>query len=251
MPYRITPTDLRNLGRRYLGTKEDPPNSNRQMFGAWYGLNGVYWCAEYASFLLYTLGFRFKDASTKKGWSYVPAIVAWGQKHRCVSRTPHFGDMACYLNGDEHHVGFVFGLRSGQFLLHSGNSGPASLSNGGEVCEEWRNIVPNGGEWVFVTPPWPHYDTQVPATPVPAKKTVAPVQRQLALTSPLTTGDDVGWVQNRLRQLGLRTLAADKRYDPVTAGQVKVFQKDQGLVADGVVGPITLVHLQDAKKAVA
>jgi hypothetical protein len=249
MPYRQTPTDLRNLARRYLGTKEDPAGSNRQMFGAWYGMNGVFWCAEYVSYVLYLLGFRFAGATTKKGWSYVPSIVDWGKKYKRISRTPHFGDVACYLNGDEHHTGFVFGLRKGEFLLHSGNSGPSSLSNGGMVYEEWRSVVPSHGEWYFVTPPWPHYDTQTPAKPVPARKSAAPIHRHLALVSPIMTGSDIGWLQNRLRQLGLRTIRADKRYDEVTRKQVIAFQKSQGLTVDGVVGPITAAHLQDAKKA--
>jgi hypothetical protein len=244
MPYNITPQDAVNLARRYKGTKESPDGSNLQMFGAWYGMNGVYWCAEFASFILYTLGMRIKGATTAKGWSYVPAIVAWGQKNKRISRTPHLGDLACLMNGNEHHVEIVSNpkIKSGYFRSIGGNTGPASISNGGMVDEHDHPI---SDLWYFVTPPY-EAPTVHPA-PTGKKTSPAPVNRQLALVSPLQTGNDIGWVQNRLKQLGFRTIPANKIYDEVTAKQVAAFQAHVGLKKDAVVGPVTLAHLQSGK----
>lgn len=236
-----TAGDVLAVARRYIGVKENPAGSNQQQFGAWYGVQGQPWCAIFSSFCLHVAGYRWTDATTAKGFSYCPSIVAWGKKHSRISRTPHLGDLAVAVNGSRpHHVELVSRKPTGDgtFMSIGGNTGSSNLSNGGEVLEHIHTI---GTSWVFVSP----YYTTAAAPTKHLHLIGGPVRRNLALTSPLTTGNDVGWVENRLRQLGYlpKAYKASKRYGPVVHNAVVKFQRDHRLTVDGVAGPVTADHL--------
>jgi N-acetylmuramoyl-L-alanine amidase len=53
-----------------------------------------------------------------------------------------------------------------------------------------------------------------------------------------SVGTDVGTLQGKLVSFGAH-LVLNSDFDPATLAAVKVFQKDHGLVADGIVGPLT------------
>lgn len=71
---------------------------------------------------------------------------------------------------------------------------------------------------------------------------VAYGQRLLRLTQPMLTGADVSNVQRALNAKGF-ALATDGVFGPLTAGAVTQFQRDSGLVPDGIVGPRTRAAL--------
>ena len=58
-------------------------------------------------------------------------------------------------------------------------------------------------------------------------------------------GSEVTELQDMLRELGLYTIAVDGRYGKGTVGAVKAFQREAGLKADGIAGPLTLGALYD------
>ena len=237
--------DVIAVARRYIGVKEAPAGSNQQQFGVWAHMNGVPWCAIFSSFCLYVAGYRWTDATYPWGFSYCPSVVAWGKKHGRISRTPHLGDLAVAVNGSRpHHVEIVSRKPAddGTFTSIGGNTGPANLSNGGEVLEHSHTI---GTSWVFVSP----FYTATAASTVKRQTVGGPVKRNLALTRPLTAGNDVGWVENRLRQLHYLpgTYKATKRYSPKVHDAVVKFQHDHGLTTDGICGPITGDHLAAGK----
>lgn len=68
--------------------------------------------------------------------------------------------------------------------------------------------------------------------------------RDLHLTSPFLSGDDVLACQQRLLALGFKPGACDGVFGPATAGAVAAFQKAAGLKADGSVGQVTRGALQ-------
>lgn len=39
------------LAINQIGHKEDPPDSNKTMYGEWFGMNGVPWCAIFVSWV--------------------------------------------------------------------------------------------------------------------------------------------------------------------------------------------------------
>ncbi len=63
--------------------------------------------------------------------------------------------------------------------------------------------------------------------------------RLLQYRLPLIRGEDVIAAQKRLRALGFSTGAIDGIYGARTEGEIRKFQEQQGLRADGIVGPIT------------
>ncbi len=73
--------------------------------------------------------------------------------------------------------------------------------------------------------------------------TATPGSRLLTLTTPHLTGPDVRQLQAELAKWGL-PLAPDGVFGPTTQQAVAQFQRGQGLVADGIVGPQTWARLQ-------
>ena len=76
----------------------------------------------------------------------------------------------------------------------------------------------------------------------------ATAERTLSVTSPMMSGQDVHDVQERLAELGYSPGVADGIYGDATAAAVRMFQAEQGLEVDGVVGPRTRAALATAKK---
>src|SRR6266536_2489492 len=58
-----------------------------------------------------------------------------------------------------------------------------------------------------------------------------------------STGPEVANLQDRLRDLGFAPGPTDSSFGPTTEAAVIAFQTSMGLVADGVVGPLTAAAL--------
>jgi len=67
--------------------------------------------------------------------------------------------------------------------------------------------------------------------------------RMLYLRSPMTRGDDVTDLQQRLGSLGFDAGYVDGIFGPDTEAAVRTFQQNQAVTADGVVGPDTVQGL--------
>lgn len=126
--------------RKHLGERESPMGSNRTPFGAWYGWNGVAWCAIFESYCFAHSGWkRFHYASVE--------MIYWdaraGRNGMRIVQTPQLGDLVLYrLHGDSFaHTGFfVRWLTKGSsFRDLGGNTGPSDISNGGMVLEQTRS----------------------------------------------------------------------------------------------------------------
>jgi hypothetical protein len=63
--------------------------------------------------------------------------------------------------------------------------------------------------------------------------------RNLFVTSPFITGEDVSAVQSRLIDLGYDPGPVDGVFGPRTEAAVRQYQQNSGLAVDGIVGPIT------------
>jgi hypothetical protein len=143
-----------------IGVRESPPGSNRQKYGEWYGMNGVAWCAIFATFCYDSLG---ESPSFVKGrnYAYVPYIVGDARAARnglLVTGSPIPGDLVCYdwdFNGEHDHVGlFERWLdSSGNFSTVEGNTGYSDYSNGGQVMRCTRNSRSQGTVFVRVAEP--------------------------------------------------------------------------------------------------
>jgi CHAP domain len=124
-----------------IGTEESPHGSNRQKYGSWYGMNGVPWCAIFASWSFAQSGYKtFR-------YSYVPAVhsdATYCRNRLCVIRTPRPGDLACFSFGgsrDAHIEFFEKWINEGStFYSVGGNTGASSFNNGGEVARNTRYV---------------------------------------------------------------------------------------------------------------
>jgi N-acetylmuramoyl-L-alanine amidase len=66
----------------------------------------------------------------------------------------------------------------------------------------------------------------------------------------LMTGDDVTALQEQLLELGYDLRRADGRFGPTTAEGLRAFQRDYGLVPDGICGPTTVRALRQLSRRV-
>jgi len=138
---------------KHIGVKENPPGTNKNPFGVWYGLDGVAWCNIFVSYCFqvgggYTICDGFKGAGTKpgKGCAYVPTTEAWLRATGLwVGRSePQPGDIAIFNwdGGAPDHIGIVEkNLGGGQFTTIEGNTAVGNDSNGGEVMRRTRHLT--------------------------------------------------------------------------------------------------------------
>jgi hypothetical protein len=137
--------------RRWIGTHEDPPGSNRTPFGVWFGLDGVPWCNIFVSYCFitgakYVICAGYKGVGVyAKGCTYVPTTEAWLQVSQMwKGRTePLPGDIAIYNwhGGAPDHIGIVEEyLGGGRFNAIEGNTGIGNDANGGQVMRRLRYL---------------------------------------------------------------------------------------------------------------
>lgn len=129
--------------KKWEGTKESPPGSNRVKFSAWYGLVGP-WCAMFTSYCGVTVNAR--GFARGKRWAYVPYVVAdakHGRNNLAITYSPQEGDLVTFdwdNDGVADHIGFFVHWNGGgktKFRSLEGNTGVGNDSNGGEVM--WRD----------------------------------------------------------------------------------------------------------------
>ena len=100
---------------RHVGVQEVPPGSNRTMFGRWFGVDGVPWCAIFASYCFEVgagtvLCRGWPGAGvTARGVAYVPTLAAWLRATGRVVEAPQPGDLVVFdWDGREpDHAGLV------------------------------------------------------------------------------------------------------------------------------------------------
>ncbi len=94
--------------------------------------------------------------------------------------------------------------------------------------------------------PLPQYGSVLKVTPDPSAPTAEPVIRSGAM------GESVAKLQTRLKELGYYTGTVDSQFGPGTRAAVTAFQQQNGLTADGIVGPATseILYSDAAKPAV-
>lgn len=104
--------------KKLIGTKEDPPHSNRTPVGAWYGIQDE-WCAMAVTMAYVKAGSTGFARGSR--WAFVPFVVSaarTGQHGLTVTTNPQPGDLVCYdldgsnFAGSKNHIG-MFEKRTG------------------------------------------------------------------------------------------------------------------------------------------
>lgn len=142
-----------NYARSQIGVKESPFGSNDQKYGAWYGANGVPWCAIFRTYS-WVVGGGYNHGHSwirSHQWSFVPFIVSAARLRQhglelISGKYVEVGDTVCYdwppKDGVSDHVESFDGwiIRGESFWAIGGNTGPANFSNGGEVARSERFV---------------------------------------------------------------------------------------------------------------
>jgi hypothetical protein len=131
-----------------VGTKESPANSNMNKYGEWYGKNGVAWCAQFVSYIMFIAGVKWPvNIETPKGFLWVRTLLIRAQQQKWITAVPELGDIVLLdwnKDKDPDHVGFfICWLIEGiNFITIEGNtSDKGNQSNGGEVMIKVRFVV--------------------------------------------------------------------------------------------------------------
>jgi hypothetical protein len=138
-------TLVTKIAHREVGQKESPANSNMQKYGAWYGLNGVAWCAIYVSWVFDQAGLKLGKIDTDKGYHYVPSAYNFWKRTSRTTIDPQEGDIVIFdWQGDKlaDHTGiFLHWIVKGEtFLSIEGNTSISNDSSGGEVMIRIRQL---------------------------------------------------------------------------------------------------------------
>jgi hypothetical protein len=134
--------------------------------------------------------------------------------------------------------GKYYGAFSYFFCKHMRETGGAISRR--NLLERVRNSLSRRGFWQIpqlVCPTPAHYEQhplQFPATDPETDPEIP--RRMLRLTTPYMRGEDVREVQAALARAGYR-ITADGVFGPHTRRTVIQFQRDKGLMVDGIVGP--------------
>jgi hypothetical protein len=117
--------------RRFVGVVEQPPGSNRTVFGRWFGADGEPWCAIFLSYCfkvgagIVLCGGVDGAGVTPQGCAYVPTLERWLRESGQWTAAPSPGDIAIFNwdGGPSDHAGIVERvLAAGRFVSIEGNS---------------------------------------------------------------------------------------------------------------------------------
>ena len=234
-----TATAAMNLAESQKGMREMPSGSNHTKYGVWYGVDPAYWCAEFMSWVWWSIGLRFSGAQSAKGWASAELMRQWYIKHGRITKTPKPGDVVFFHIPGEHaganHVGFFKSKTATSVNSLDGNTSSKSSRNGDSVADRTRPLSYVIG---YGRPPY--------VAPAPSPSPTKPPTwwtRTQTLTSPYMHGPDVEAAAKRLINFGHHVGSPLDVFGPLMDDAVRDFQGDKGLVVDGDIGPATATKL--------
>jgi surface antigen len=241
MTVMTTAQQVLHYATNEIGYKENPPDSNHNKFGVWYGMDEEPWCAMFLSYCLFSAGLPLA-ITTSKGFAYCPYGVKWFKDQGWWHTKPEIGDLVFFDwrgDGEEDHVGIVEKVNSdGSIITIEGNTSKGDNSNGGQVMRRDRSDVMD----CVVGYGRPNYEAA--GIPVPSAPYPLWPGRYIILTSPNVQGSDVllwqrqmihrGWTIN---SSGTTGKGDDGVFSKDDHDVLVKFQEQKGLEIDGKIGP--------------
>ncbi len=176
--------DVLRVAASQLGVREKGRNISD--YGEWFGANGVFWCAEFVSWVFAHAGRPLPiSIGARKGASGY-AFCQYGRdaayKRGELFSRPRPGDVFFHFRrGDRGagHTGIVVDvLPDGRVVTIEGNAGPQSGRDGGGVVKQTRSLAYSRALTFWrVFPPSPE-DDRGPDDLAPRPSTLAPQRRR-------------------------------------------------------------------------
>lgn len=130
------------IAEKEIGTTEYPANTNKTKYGAWFGLNGLAWCAIFVSWCYDKAGFPLGNIGFTKGFAGCQTAVAFFTKTKRLTNYPVAGDIVFFdWDGNTRfdHAGiYVRHIDDDFFETIEGNTSIRNQSNGGQVMRRKR-----------------------------------------------------------------------------------------------------------------
>lgn len=223
-----------------LGVCESPAGSNRVKYNAWYGVNGIPWCATFVSWVLDRSGLTdLHGVQNAVGAAYCPYIESHFRQQGRWQSAPERGAIVLFDwagDGSADHIGIVESVGAGDaFTTIEGNTSASDDSNGGQVQRRTRYLHQVRGFGL------PRYEGSAGEADLDRLSYEELGEPQLYLASPRMNGVIVRHVQKRLVALGfsIGSSGIDGVFGIETERAVKSFQGSRGLEVDGWVGKAT------------
>jgi hypothetical protein len=140
-----TRADIISVAEHHVGYKESAGNKN--IFGKWYGMDGLAWCAMFVSFVYDKAGLPLGKIDSPKGYHYCPSAYNFWRKKGLLTENPKAGDIVLFdFNKDKKmdHTGIFIGWVDDsrkEFYSIEGNTSAGvagSQSNGDGVYKRKR-----------------------------------------------------------------------------------------------------------------
>ena len=223
------------IGKCYLGYHEG--NNNDTKFGDWYGMPNQPWCAMFVSYCMAKAGVSQetvkKFASCTAGWNWF--------KNRGETRSnsfkPQRGDIIFFdwnpENGDGiDHVGLVDRVENNKVYTVEGNHE--------DQVNQYSYDLNSNNIYGYVVPSYTGNES------IEEAKTDENNERPLIYKG--MTNENVRYAQTKLINKGysVGSSGADGIFGAGTEQAVKQFQADNGLTADGMIGPATWKKLEES-----
>ena len=223
------------IGKCYLGYHEG--NNNDTKFGDWYGMPNQPWCAMFVSYCMAKAGVSQetvkKFASCTAGWNWF--------KNRGETRSnsfkPQRGDIIFFdwnpENGDGiDHVGLVDRVENNKVYTVEGNHE--------DQVNQYSYDLNSNNIYGYVVPSYTGNES------IEEAKTDENNERPLIYKG--MTNENVRYAQTKLINKGysVGSSGADGIFGAGTEQAVRQFQADNGLTADGMIGPATWKKLEES-----
>lgn len=159
-----TKDDILNEAQSLLGIGENPPGSNLTPIGAWFGVNGVAWCAETVCFTFFHVPFGpalIHNVHSYYSGDYLAAGRAAGEEVSLAQAGP--GDIVIFDWGDggiTDHIGIV------EVKLGPHTVGTIEGNTSDMVARKTRNPSSGCVMW-FIRPKYSATPTPPPEPPKP------------------------------------------------------------------------------------
>jgi hypothetical protein len=212
------------VARSQLGYKEGARNSTK--YGEWFGLNYNPWCDMFLAWC----ADKADEIKAVGKFAWTPSHMQKFKDDGTFGKTPEKGAIVFYKFGKTaypcNHIGIVESVnKDGTFITIEGNVGNSVK----RLRRSMKDVVGFG---------YPKYAVKSWKNPHPYPGT---------LLKSGSSGNSVGKVQKRLKELHYNPGPIDNRYGPLTSDAVRDFQKKRKIDRDGIVGPVTWKELFHVK----